>query len=47
MTLRFNLFGFELARVELDIVQPEVVQPASLIDTLAKNTTRWWMRKIV
>lgn len=46
MTLTFNVFGFEIARVELDIGEdePPVLKP---VEKATKAVSRWWMRKII
>ncbi len=45
MTLRFTVLGYELARVELDIVQLD--QPATVVHNVVeasiKNVSRRWV----
>lgn len=46
MTLRFNIFGFEIAKIELDLGddEPREVSP---VDKTTKAISRWWVKKMV
>lgn len=45
MTLRFNIFGFEIAKIELDI--PESAEPATVVDKSVKRVSRLWVKHMV
>lgn len=45
MRLSFNVFGFEIAKIELDI--PESSEPATVVDQGVKRISRLWVRHML
>lgn len=45
MTLRFNVFGFEIAKIELD--SSESAEPATVVDQGVKRISRLWVKHMV
>lgn len=46
MKLRFNVFGFEIARVELDIEREETPLAETLVNKVVSETSRWWVGRM-
>ena len=47
MTLRFNILGFEIARVELDIEHPEAPSIAeTVVEKSVGIVSDWWLKRL-
>lgn len=46
MTLRINIFGFEVARVDLDMGEWEPTVP-SVAEKVVHTTTKWWLKGLL
>ncbi len=46
MNLRINVFGVEVASLELDIPAGQP-QPATIVEKTVQATSKWWMKWMV
>ncbi|ASR77167.1 hypothetical protein KIV66_gp60 [Mycobacterium phage MyraDee] len=46
MTLRLNIFGFEIAKLELDLGDDEP-RDMNVVDKGTKAMSRWWVKRMV
>lgn len=46
MKLRFNVLGFELARIELDIVREDIPTVETVVSKVVTGTSRWWTKRM-
>jgi hypothetical protein len=46
MKLRFNVFGYEIARIDLDIEREETPIAETLVNKVVSETSRWWTRRM-
>lgn len=48
MTLRFNILGYEIARIELDLDEDESKEEkVSVLDKGTKKMSSWWVRRMM
>lgn len=46
MTLRLNIFGYEIAKLELELPELDTAK-ATVVDKGTKAVSRWWVKRMV